>query len=206
MRLNYEAGLWLPLFQSRRAAHWGNWADTQQREPTANSSALQQSVHSTLNTLQSTVPQNYSATRSAASGKNIFSTSTIIPLKVRCPRSRCGQCVCGSNTIFKTPRPSFRHKSRDGNLAMISVSFESKIVSNHYPFKIFLNSKDKSSLKIGCSVGSGRNVVFCWLDTSFPSALHFLLLCTYFNITCVGNVVFTLTTSTFWDINRSRRP
>lgn len=41
-------------------------------------------LHSTLNSQQS---RNYSATRSAASGKNIFSTSTIIPLKVRCPRS-----------------------------------------------------------------------------------------------------------------------
>lgn len=38
---------------------------------------------SSQSTPLSTVPQNYSA----ASGKNIFSTSTIIPLKVRCPRS-----------------------------------------------------------------------------------------------------------------------
>lgn len=58
------------------------------------------------------------------------------------------QCVCGSNTIFKTPRPSFRHRSRD-RVAFRTVT----------RLTLFLNSKDKSSLKIGCSVGSGRNVV-----------------------------------------------
>lgn len=108
----------------------------------ANSSALQQSVHSTLNTRQSTVPQNYSATRSAASGKNLFSTSTITPLKVRCPRSlhfrRRGQCVCGSNTIFKTPRPSFRHKSRD------RVAFH----LNQKSFRTITRLKHSSILKI----------------------------------------------------------
>lgn len=114
---------------------------------------------SPLHSQHSTVPQNYSATRSAATGKNIFSTSTIIPLKVRCPRSRRrGQCVCGSNTIFKTPRPSFRHKSRD----RVAFHLNQKSFRTITRLKLFLNSRDrpKSSLKIVCSVGSGRYVVF----------------------------------------------
>lgn len=113
---------------------------------------------SPLHSQHSTVPQNYSA----ASGKNIFSTSTIIPLKVLSALSlhfrRRGQCVCGSNTIFKTPRPSFRHKSRD----RVAFHLNQKPFRTITRLKLFLNSRDrpKSSLKIVYSIGSGRNVVF----------------------------------------------
>lgn len=114
---------------------------------------------SPLHSQHSTVPQNYSATRSAASGKNIYnnppqSTLSALSLYFR----RRGQCVCGSNTIFKTPRPSFRHKSRD----RVAFHLNQKSFRTITRLKLFLNSRDrpKSSLKIVCSVRSGRNVVF----------------------------------------------
>lgn len=111
---------------------------------------------SSQSTPLSTVPQNYSATRFAASGKNIFSTTTIIPLNVRCPRSHF--TFGGVVSVFVDPILFLKRLvpvSRD----RVAFHLNQKPIQTITRLKLFLNSKDKSSLKIVCSVGSGRNVV-----------------------------------------------